>query len=236
MIYFNDLPLDKEILDALGELSIEYVFQSIFYPDGKSIFAREALMRPEKMSVMELIDKYTKEGKLHILEVATIFGAMQEYLLRGYTENLCLNSFPTESFSEKEFKAFKDYYGESDTKAAIILEILEYPMFSEKVAEYKREFCKVAATPLSIDDFGSGINDMKVVDFYDPALVKIDRALLMDVDKDIEKQEKIKDIIKELHSKNAYVVAEGVETRGEYDFLLSAGADFFQGYYFHRPE
>lgn len=58
----------------------------------------------------------------------------------------------------------------------------------------------------------------------------------MDVDKDPQKQEKIKDIIKELHSKDAYVVAEGVETKGEYDFLLSAGADFFQGYYFHRPE
>ena len=236
MIYFDDLPLDKEILSALGELSINYVFQSIFYPDGKTVFAREALMRPADKTVLDLIDEYTNKDKLHVLEVATIFGAMQEYLLRGYTENLCLTSFPTESFSKEESKAFKDYYGESDTKAAIILEILEYPKFSEEVAKYKKEFCKVSATPLSIDDFGSGINDMKVVDFYDPALVKIDRALLMDVDKEPEKQEKINALIKELHTKNAYVVAEGVETKGEYEFLLSVGADFFQGYYFHRPE
>ena len=82
MIYFEDMPLDEDILKALGELSINYVFQSIFYPDGKTIFAREALMRPLNMTVTELIDKYTKEDKLHVLEVATFFGAMQEYQLR----------------------------------------------------------------------------------------------------------------------------------------------------------
>ncbi|MCR5208647.1 MAG: hypothetical protein K6C99_00370 [Lachnospiraceae bacterium] len=60
MIYFEDLPLDENILKALGELSINYVFQSIFYPDGKTIFAREALMRPLNMTVMDLIEKYAK--------------------------------------------------------------------------------------------------------------------------------------------------------------------------------
>ena len=65
MIYYDDLPLDEDILNALGELSINYVFQSIFQADGKTIYAREALMRPTEMDVMELIDKYTKEDKLH---------------------------------------------------------------------------------------------------------------------------------------------------------------------------
>ncbi len=235
MIYFDDLPLDNEILTALGELSINYAFQSIFYPDGKTVFAREALMRPTEMSVTDLINKYTKENKLHILEVATIFGAMQEYLLRGYTENICLNSFPTECFNQEESQAFWDYYGESDI-ASIIMEILEYPVYSEEMAKVKKDFYKNYSTPISIDDFGSGVNDMKVVDFYDPSLVKIDRSLLMNVDKEPEKQEKITNLIKELHSKNVYVVAEGVETEGEFDFMVSAGADFLQGYYLHRPE
>ena len=46
MIYYDHLPLDSEILHALSELSINYVFQTIFYPDGKTVYAREALMRP----------------------------------------------------------------------------------------------------------------------------------------------------------------------------------------------
>lgn len=106
MIYFDDLPLDKDILVALGELRINYVFQPIFQADGKTIFAREALMRPVDMSVMELIEEYTKEDKLHVLEIATFFGAMQEYVLRGYTEHICLNSFPSEYFIVNHYLIF----------------------------------------------------------------------------------------------------------------------------------
>ena len=57
MIYYDHLPLDKDILNALSELSLNYVFQPIFYPDGKTIYAWEALMRPTNMTVTELIEE-----------------------------------------------------------------------------------------------------------------------------------------------------------------------------------
>ena len=56
MIYFDELPLDSEILKALEKLKINYVFQPIFQADGKTVFAREALMRPVGLTVTELID------------------------------------------------------------------------------------------------------------------------------------------------------------------------------------
>lgn len=71
MIYYDQLPLSEDILKALAELNIDYVFQPIFYPDGKQIYAREALMRPKDKTVTELIDEYAKMDKLHIIEVAT---------------------------------------------------------------------------------------------------------------------------------------------------------------------
>ncbi len=89
MINFDHLPLDKEILEALAELKINYVFQPIFEPDGKTVYAWEALMRPVEMSVTELIEKYTKMGRLHVIEVATFFGAMQEFMRREYKEHIC---------------------------------------------------------------------------------------------------------------------------------------------------
>ena len=61
MIYYDHLPLDKDILKALAELSINYVFQPIFRPDGKTVYAWEALMRPTEMTVSELIEEYTKK-------------------------------------------------------------------------------------------------------------------------------------------------------------------------------
>ena len=114
MIYFDDLPLSKDILDALSELKISYVFQPIFYPDGKTVFAREALMRPQDMDVTELIEKYQKEEKLHILEVATLFGATQAYFMRGYKEILSVNTFPNQIFTRDEVLAYIDYFGDDN--------------------------------------------------------------------------------------------------------------------------
>ena len=100
MIYYDHLPLDQDILKALGELSINYVFQPIFQADGETVYAWEALMRPTDTTVTDLIEKYTKMDKLHVLEVATLFGAMQAYILRGYSERVSINSFPFGDFAE----------------------------------------------------------------------------------------------------------------------------------------
>jgi len=234
MIYFDQLPLDKEILEALGELSINYVFQPIFEADGKTIYAREALMRPTQMTVTELIEKYTKLDKLHILEIATFFGAMQEFQLRGYTEHICLNSFPSEFFSPAETRAFANYYG--NPVGLGIIEILEYPYFSEFACKMKKGDTKGQSLLIAIDDFGTGINDMDMVKRYEPQIVKLDRVLISDIDSIPEKQENVKNLVLEFHSKGMLVVAEGIERKEEFDYLVDLGLDLFQGYYLAMPE
>ena len=135
MIYYDELPLSKDILAALNELKIDYVFQPIFYPDGKTVYAWEALMRPHDMDVTELIADYEKQDKLHVLEVATLFGATQAFFIRGYEEYLSVNTFPSEFFSKEEVDAFISYYGRQ--KNAMIFESLEYPYLSVEIAQIK---------------------------------------------------------------------------------------------------
>ena len=233
MIYFNDLPLDKEIIKALDELTINYVFQPIFRADRKTIYAREALMRPTNMTVTELIEQYTKSDKLHILEIATFFGAMQEYQLRGYTEYVCLNSFPSECFTPEETKAFADYYG--DPRGVGIIEILEYPYISEFACRMKKGDTKGQRLKIAIDDFGTGLSNMDLVNMYSPDIVKLDRCLISDCDKDEEKQKNVKSLLEEFHSRGILVVAEGIERKEEFDYLAGIGIDLFQGYYLARP-
>lgn len=233
MIYFDHLPLDKEIIKALGELKINYVFQPIFRADGKTIYAREALMRPTNMTVTELIEQYTKADKLHILEVATIFGAMQEYQLRGYTEYVCLNSFPSECFSPAEAQAFADYYG--DLSGVGIIEILEYPSISKYACEMKMGATQRQRLKIAIDDFGTGLSNMELVNMFSPDIVKLDRYLISDCDKDEDKQNYIEYLLEEFHSRGMLVVAEGIERKEEFDYLVGIGIDLFQGYYLARP-
>ena len=91
MICFDHLALSDDILTALRELNIDYVFQPIFEKDKKTVYAWEALMRPVNLTVTDLISKYQGVDKLHVIEVATFFGAMQAYFMRGYTERVAIN-------------------------------------------------------------------------------------------------------------------------------------------------
>lgn len=233
MIYYDNLPLSKDILDSLSVLEIDYVFQPIFKSDGKTIYAREALMRPHGKNVMDLIQEYMDADKLHILEVATFFGACQAYILRGYDERVSINSFPNEVFTEEEARVFMDYFGVDEDR--IIIEMLEYPSFSLDKYMQKKELAKIGQNKISVDDYGTGINDMNRVNEIDPHIVKIDRSLISDIDKDVYKQANVKEIIDLLHDMKKTVVAEGIETKEEFDYLVSLGADLFQGYYLGRP-
>lgn len=234
MIYYDQLPLSEDILKALSELNIDYVFQPIFYPDGKQIYAREALMRPKDKTVTELIDEYAKMDKLHIIEVATFFGAMQAFILRGYTEWISVNSFPSECMSVDEAMAFADYFG--DIRGKLIIEMLEYPELSVSKWTTKNESVRLMDNLISMDDYGTGINDFGKVDILKPDIVKLDRSLISDIDKDKYKQSNCKEIIDLLHMMNKIVVAEGVETKEEFEYLVSIEADLFQGYYLARPQ
>ena len=234
MIYYDHLPLDKEIIEALRELSINYVFQPIFQPDGKTVFAWEALMRPTEKTVLELINEYIEADNTHVLEVATLFGAMQAYILRGYTERVCVNSFPNDCLRQDEADAFWEYFGDG-IRNRMIVENLEYPYFSYEIWLEKSKSVRSMGNLLAADDFGSGINDMERVDVMKPDIVKLDRELISGIDHDSVKQNDVTRLVLDFHSKRMLVVAEGVEEKEEFDYLVGLGVDLFQGYYLARP-
>lgn len=234
MVYYDHLPLDKEILKALGELSIDYVFQPIFLPDGKTVYAYEALMRPQGKTVMELIDEYAKIDKLHVLEVATFFGAMQAYFLRGYEQKVSINSFPSDCMKAEEADAFYEYFGE-EIRGRMIIESLEYPYFSMEHWEVKNQSVRFMDNMFSVDDFGNGINDMERVQIMNPHIVKLDRELISGIDHIPEKQENVTKLVLDFHSRGILVCAEGVEQKEEFDYLVGLGIDLFQGFYLARP-
>lgn len=234
MIYYDHLPLDKDILKALGELSINYVFQPIFRRDGKTVFAWEALMRPTEMTVTELIAEYAKKDNLHVLEVATFFGAMQAFFLRGYPERVSINSFPSDCIAQEEADVFLEYFGE-EIRGRMIIENLEYPYFSLEHWKEKSRSVRFMDNLLAVDDFGSGINDLERVEIMQPHIVKLDRELIAGIDHIPEKQDNISDLVQLFHSKDILVVAEGVEEKEEYDELVDLDIDLFQGFYLARP-
>ena len=88
---------------------------------------------------------------------------------------------------------------------------------------------------VSIDDFGSGYSSLTYLQTFAVDLLKIDRSFVLDIGG--EGQGKIAGAIIALaHSMGLKVLAEGVETTEQRDFLLKHGCDQIQGFLFGYPE
>ena len=64
---------------------------------------------------------------------------------------------------------------------------------------------------------------------------KLDRTLISGIDHLPDNQENVRNLVLEFHSRGILVVAEGVEEKEEFDYLVGLGVDLYQGYYLARP-
>ena len=89
---------------------------------------------------------------------------------------------------------------------------------------------------LSIDDFGSGYSSLAYLKLFDVDVLKIDRAFVNDIQDARSEGTIAAAVIALAHSLGRQVVAEGVETEGQREFLVAHDCDMLQGYLFGRPE
>jgi diguanylate cyclase (GGDEF)-like protein len=88
---------------------------------------------------------------------------------------------------------------------------------------------------LSVDDFGTGFSALSYLKNYPVNTVKIDRSFIMDLPGDKENEVLVQAIIAMAHGLRLEVIAEGVETAEQWEFLRNLDCDFVQGYYFGKP-
>lgn len=107
----------------------------------------------------------------------------------------------------------------------------------KNVEETIRKLChlKGLSVSIGIDDFGSGYSSLQYLKNFPLDHLKIDRGFIKNVCELPDERAIVDAIIGIAKAMELHVIAEGVETREQAEYLAMRGCDELQGYYFHRP-
>lgn len=218
-----------------------YHYQPIIDIRDRSIYAYEALMRTEpgiNMSPLDILATANSYQRMYDIERATFFNVMEQYSHDKeelfHNRKIFINSIPGHFLNNNDRNEIITRY--SDYLGSVVFEITEgYVASDEEIEAMKTMGSNELRIPLAIDDYGSGCSNIVNLLKYAPQIIKVDRYLITDIDKDANKQMFMKGTLEFASANQIKVLAEGVETGEEFKTVVSLGVDYVQGFYTGRP-
>ena len=118
----------------------------------------------------------------------------------------------------------------------IILEVIENTLI-ENFSRGRESLLRLKGNgfKIAIDDFGKGFSSLSYLAELPIDILKIDMEFVQSIPGDRKKEAIVYHIMQLAHSLDLKIVAEGFETKEQFDFFRNLGCDNFQGYYFSRP-
>ncbi|HEV7525498.1 MAG TPA: bifunctional diguanylate cyclase/phosphodiesterase [Acidimicrobiia bacterium] len=127
--------------------------------------------------------------------------------------------------------------GVDPTEVRLSFELTESWMAVDATGEQRRlQALHDLGITLAVDDFGTGYSSLAYVKDLPIAVVKIDRSFVAPLGRDPRDLAIVRGIIDLAHNIDLYVVAEGVETEEQYQYLVALGCDYAQGFHLGRPQ
>ncbi len=253
-MYFNQemnrraterLLIENGIRNALEDNTFKLHYQALVANDG-TIKGIEALIRwphPERGYIppKEFIPIAEETGLIIPLGdwvFETACRQLKKWHDHGFTDidmsiNLSLRQFNQAKIIEKLIKII-DKTGINPAKLKIEItesSIMKNPAEARTIMEELKK--NKAGIRIAIDDFGTGYSSLSYLSQFPVDIIKIDRSFVMNLHNPTN-EKIINTIIALAHSMALELVAEGVETQTQFEYLSSKKCHTFQGYYFGK--
>ena len=163
---------------------------------------------------------------------------ISKWYKEGLNPGIVSINFTSKQLEHKSFfDTLSAYMQEYDCKPRWIeAELIErYVMSDTKKTSKILEKFKELGVDVSIDDFGTGYSSLSYLKHLEISKLKIDKAFIDDISNDKRDRAIAKSIIDLSRGLDLKVLAEGVETKEQYDILKDMGCEIIQGYYFSKP-
>ncbi|WP_022776306.1 sensor domain-containing phosphodiesterase [Butyrivibrio sp. AE2015] len=252
-LYNHQRYIIENFYTAMDNNWIKVFYQCFLRIETGNGMGFEALARwvdPEKGTInpddfMPALEKY---HLMHEMDLY-MFETVCKEIKRRYDEGLPLLpvsiNFSRQDFDYidviEEINKIYDKYDISQygiDKSYFIIEITEQGLAkaTDKFYEQLRKI-RENGYKLWVDDFGSGYSSLNVFSSFDIDLIKFDMSLLINLDAHNGANRVIlKGMIDIAHELGIHTLCEGMETEEQKEFLLSAGCELGQGFFYHKPE
>ncbi len=243
---YNHLGIEKPLKNALKNNEFELLYQPRIDIGRGVVTGVEALIRwrssqhgvvsperfipiAEKLGIMAQIDQWVLE---------TACAEAQCWQDKGLAPISLSVNLSNARFFSHTFAADIEYALEKSGFPAeqLVFELLENSVMKDahattrRLLEIREQGCRVA-----LDNFGAGLSSINYLKRFDLDYLKIDRQFLRNIMEDKDDQAIILTIMEMARGLGIEVIAQGVETRKQLQFLKSAGCRLAQGFLFARP-
>ncbi|MBR6873223.1 MAG: EAL domain-containing protein [Ruminococcus sp.] len=229
----------RKFLHLVDNNLFTYHYQPIVDVRTGDVVGYEALMRTDKsigMRPVEVLSYAARLKRLYDVEKLTMRNTLEAVYQNQdalHTRKLFINSIPAHMLSDADWAELETQYGELLEK--LVIELTEQSEPSPEMLEEIHKRLDRNHMQLAIDDYGTGYSNTSNLVKYKPNVVKIDRALIEDINTKPKMQRLVAGLIEFMHENGYLALAEGVETYEEVRTMIKLGSDLLQGFYVSRP-
>lgn len=239
------LEIENKLKSGIKNEEFKVYYQPIYGVSAERIIGAEALVRWETEEGIIYPDKFIQLAKktgdiveIDMLVLRQAINLCREWIDKG-KEDFYVSINASKRFL-KQNNVIEIIESELKYKnvpsSALRLEITEDEIIDD--IEYTKELLKKIrkiGIKVYLDDFGTGYSSFNHIKTLPVDVVKIDRSLLIDIERDAKAKSIVETMINLCHNLGLKVVCEGVEDSIQVEILKKLNCDDIQGYYFSKP-